>query len=83
MTADRRNDVGGKVTITVLTGIVMLLLALFVNAAWSTASEGKSKAFEVSAQVTALTARFDSFQADLTEIKDLLRRGVPGVKVAQ
>lgn len=75
---ERRNDVGGKVAITILTGMVMLMFGLFVNATWTTASEGKNKAFEIGERMTAMEARFASFQGDLSEIKELLKRRIPG-----
>lgn len=61
----------------VLVGVIMLFLGLFMQAAWSTASEGKTKAYEVGERMTAMEARFNSFQSDLSEIKNLLRRAVP------
>ena len=77
MTTDRRDDIGGKILTGVMGGIIMLLITTVVNAAWSTASQGLSKANEVSDRVTALEARFGAFQSDLTEIKELLKRKLP------
>lgn len=74
---ERHDDIGSKVMISVVGGITMLLITLFVNTAWSTANEGKNKAFEVSERLTSMEARFSSFQNDLAEIKDLLKRRIP------
>lgn len=77
MTIDRRTDVGGKITVTILVSLVMLFAGMFMNAAWVTANEGKNKANDVAERMTAMEARFNSFQSDLVEIKDLLRRSIP------
>jgi len=77
MMQERRNDLGMKIVISVFSGIIMLLISLFVNAVWVTANEGKNKAFEIGERVTAIEAKFSSISQDLTEIKDLLRRKVP------
>ena len=77
MTADRRDDLGGKVIVGVLIAVIGASSVSFIGAAWSVAYDGKKKADEVSDRVTAMEARFSGFQSDLTEIKDLLKRGVP------
>lgn len=74
---DRREDIGNKIIVGVLIGVIMLFLGLFINAAWATASEGKNKAFEIGERMTAMEGRFNSFQSDLVEIKDLLKRQIP------
>lgn len=74
---ERRDDVGNKVAVTVLAGLLVFCFTSFVTAAWWTANEGKNKAFEVSERMTSMEARFSSFQGDLQEIKDLLRRRIP------
>jgi hypothetical protein len=50
----------------------------FINSSWVTANEGKNKAYEVSERLTLMEGKFNSFQSDLAEIKDLLRRKIPG-----
>ena len=77
MALDRRDDVGQKVTMGVMSSIVVLLVSLFINAAWSTANEGKNKAFEIGERMTAMESKFFSIQSDLVEIKDLLKRRIP------
>lgn len=77
MTQDRRDDVGGKVAISILTGVVMLLVTCFVNAAWTLANEGSRKANEAVERITSMEARFNAFQSDLVEIKELLKRRIP------
>ncbi len=74
---ERRDDVGGKVLTGVRGGLIMLLLTLFVNAAWATANEGKNKAYEIGERMTAMESKFSSFQSDLAEIKELLKRRIP------
>lgn len=74
---DRRSDVGSKVTISILSGVLLFLFSLFVNACWSIANEGKNKAFEIGERVTAIESKFTSIQGDLGEIKQLLRRRIP------
>lgn len=77
MTAERRDDIGGKVLVAIMSGTIMLLITVFVNAAWTTANQGLIKAQETSERVTALEARFGGFQNDLKEIKDILTRKFP------
>ena len=74
---ERREDVGSKVIVGTLSSILLLLVTLFINSAWSLANEGKNKAFEVSERVTAIESKFLAIQLDLNEIKGLLRRGIP------
>lgn len=75
---DRRDDIGSKVLLSTMTGILMLLVTMFINAAWSTANEGKNKAFEIGERMTSMEGKFFSIQGDLSEIKDLLKRKIPG-----
>jgi len=77
MGPERRDDVGGKILVGVLIAIIGFSLTSFIGAAWSTASEGKNKAWELSERVTTIEARFGSIQSDLSEIKDLLKRRIP------
>lgn len=77
MTLERRDDIGGKIMSAVMAGTIMLLITVFVNAAWSTANQGLTKATETSERVTALEARFGGFQSDLKDIKDILNRKFP------
>lgn len=74
---ERRDDIGGKVMSGVMGGTIMLLVTVFVNAAWSTANQGLTKAQETSERVTALEARFGGFQSDLKDIKEILTRHFP------
>lgn len=74
---ERRDDVGGKVILGIMSSIIVIFITSFLNIAWSTASDGKKKAEEVEIRQTSLEAKFTSFQSDLTEIKDLLRRNIP------
>lgn len=77
MTQDRRDDIGAKVVVGVLTSFVLLFAGMFINASWVTANEGKNKAYEIAERTTAMEANFKSFQSDLSEIKDLLKRRIP------
>ena len=77
MTEDRRNDIGNKVIISVLAGVILLLITFFVNSTWVTANEGKNTANEVKTDVVYLKARFDNFYEDFSEIKELLKRKIP------
>ena len=77
MSEDRRNDLGNKIIVGVFIGVISLLLSLFINAAWTTANEGKNTANEVQKDVSYLKARLDNIQGDLIEIKDLLKRKIP------
>lgn len=77
MTSERRDDIGGKVLVAIMSGTIMLLITVFVNAAWTTANQGLTKSNEVSERVTALEARFGGFQSDLKDIKDILNRKFP------
>ena len=77
MSEDRRNDLGGKIIAGALVGIIGLFIALFVNSSWITANEGKNIGIVNTKEISTLQAQFISIQADLTEIKELLRRKVP------
>lgn len=71
------NGDGTKMFVIVVSGVLLFCLTSFIGVAWYTANEGKNKAFEIGERMTAMEARFGSFQGDLQEIKDLLRRKVP------
>jgi hypothetical protein len=75
---DRREDVGSKVQASVLGGLLIFALTSFIGAAWTTANEGKNKAIEIGERVTAIETRFSAIQGDLGEIKELLKRRIPG-----
>lgn len=77
MTQDRRDDLGGKIIVGILSSFVLLFAGMFINASWITANEGKNKAYEVAERTTAMESNFKSLQSDLSEIKDLLRRKIP------
>jgi hypothetical protein len=74
---DRRNDIGLKVVVGLMSSVILIFIGLFVNAAWATAHDGSIKASDAQMRVAVLEAQFTSFRSDLTEIKDLLRRGIP------
>ena len=87
-TDDRRNDIGSKIIIGVINGTVMLILGLFVHAAWTTANDGKNIGYEVKSDLSAvkvdLSGKFELLsealkvqKEDLNEIKFLLRREIP------
>lgn len=75
---ERRDDIGGKIVISIMASIILLMFGSFLNVAWSTASDGKKKADAVEIKQISMEAKFDAFQGDLTEIKDLLKRKIPG-----
>lgn len=77
MIQERREDIGLKVVMGIFSGVVMLLLSIFINAVWITANEGRNKAFEIGERVTAIESRFGGIQDDIKEIKELLKRKVP------
>ncbi len=74
---DRRNDIGVKLFIGIITGVVLLLLTLFINAAWETANEGSRKANDALNRVTILEQQYNYIKDDLGEIKSILRRTIP------
>jgi len=77
MTDERRDDVGGKVLVGVLIGIILFIFTFFINATFTIANEGKTKAFEVGERLTSMEAKFTAIQGDLSEIKMLLQRRIP------
>lgn len=81
MTEDRRNDIGYKTTITVFGSALAIILGLFVNAAWTTANEGKNIGYEVKADLGStradFLAKYEAIKDDLQEIKLILKRTTP------
>lgn len=75
---ERREDVGGKVTLSIMGGLLIFALTSFIGVAWTTANEGKNKAFEIGERVIVIEAKFSAIQDDLSEIKELLKRKIPG-----
>jgi len=73
---ERRNDVGTKLILAVYSSVIAILLGLFVNAAWSVASDGRSKAESLESRVSKLEVYYISVGDDLKEIKGLLKRGI-------
>lgn len=74
---ERREDVGGKVAMSIMAGLLLFALTSFIGVAWTTANEGKNKAFEIGERMTSMESKFTYIQGDLSEIKDLLKRKVP------
>lgn len=79
MVEERRNDVGSKVVIGMMSSVMLVFVAMFINAAWATAHEGSKSATDAQLRVAVLEAQFLSFKSDLNEIKDLLKRDVPQI----
>jgi len=84
MTQERRNDVGHKVTITVLSSVLALVLSLFVHAVWGSSTEarkiGERNTKEISdmrIEQAYIRACFDAVRSDIEEIKTLLKRRIP------
>lgn len=77
MPTERRDDIGGKVLVAIMSGTIMLLITVFVNAAWTTANQGLTKSNEVSERVTSLETGFVGFKSDIKDIKDILTRKFP------
>ena len=77
MVDERRQDIGYKVTITVLVGVVSVILSLFINSTFSMANDGRNLGIENSKNITHLQASLIAMHDDLTEIKELLKRKVP------
>lgn len=76
MTNDRRDDVGTKIVTGVLISVIAYASVSFISAAWAVAYDGKKKADSLGERMIAMEVRFSSFQSDLAEIKDLLKRSV-------
>ena len=72
-TPERRNDVGFKAVFTTLTGVIGVLLALFAHAAWSTASEGNTKASRNEVKIATMEECLRNMSGNLAEIKDILK----------
>jgi hypothetical protein len=88
LTPERRNDLGNKIVSGILTGVVLFVVGLLVNHAYSEARVGteaalkaKEMAFENKGEIKALRAEmvssFNSIKSDLGELKSLLRRAAP------
>ena len=75
---ERRNDIGTKVTLGMMTSIILLFIGAFIHTAWATAYDGKKKADEVSERVAIMETRMTSFASDVNDIKidvkQILRR---------
>lgn len=83
---DRRNDVGTKIILAVYSSVVAILLGLFVHAAWGQAKTGEIKAQtaldnqgKIEERLARLETYYVSFNDDLREIKNLLKRQAPQV----
>ena len=59
---------------SIISGVILILLGLFINTSWTCANEGKNKAYDVEKRITVIETRFDMISSDLKEIKDLLRK---------
>lgn len=77
MVQERRDDVGGKTVLSVMAGVIMLFVGLFVNAAWTTAQQGFVIGNDAMKRVIVIEAKFDGISSDLNEIKNLLKRRMP------
>ena len=81
---DRRNDIGMKTLLGLMCSTIGIIISLFVHAAWSTANDGKTVAFEVREDLAGtkgyINSKLDTMQEDLREIKTLLGRKVPGMR---
>lgn len=73
---DRRNDVGAKVTISVLSSVLVLVLSLFVHAAWNVGEAARTIGLRNTERIVRVEACFEAVHADLREIKELLKRRV-------
>lgn len=77
MVEERRNDVGSKITTSVYTGVITIILGLFINATWSTAKEGVELGNKAIVEITDVKSKYQAIHDDLIEIKDLLKRKIP------
>ena len=71
---DRRNDVGTKTTVAILTGLVGVFTALFIHATWAQSSKSVALSEKNSIDIAVIQARYSSIQSDLEEIKSILKR---------
>lgn len=73
MTEDRRNDIGYKATLTVFTGVVAILLGLFIHSAWATANEGIVKASANEVKLAGIEQCLINMSENVKDIKQILK----------
>lgn len=83
MVDERRNDIGTKVVLAIYSAGMAAVLGLFIHAAWAGASRGEEKAdramveiSDMKERVSKLEVYFINYSQDITEIKQLLKRGI-------
>lgn len=75
---DRRNDIGMKVLVGMMSSVILLFVGAFIHTAWATAYDGKKKADEVSERMAIMETKMTGFASDVSEmkndVKQILRR---------
>lgn len=77
MMVDRRNDVGMKLIVGMMSSVILLFVGFFINSTSSIANEARTHIIQVDLRVKALEENYTNIKSDLVEIKDLLRRKIP------
>lgn len=79
-TPERRNDIGLKQLFGIFGSVIVVLLGLFVHAAWSTAAEGSrkadmaiSKTAENQVHIATIEECLRNMNDNVSEIKDILK----------